>query len=197
MKKVALLVTLLILCISAAKADIIFDHTISDATGYEHGIFSLNSESLLVTGAGAYQIDGHGDSYVEVENTAPLQDNTGGIFILSLIDFSILDYQDGETELLMIREDATATFSGGSIDYISSYQDSDITKHITFVCDVDSISFVDSMLTGDWLDGKGSFSIGLMNQPGYDSAYSNINFVPEPATMLLLSVGGLLIRNKK
>jgi hypothetical protein len=174
--------------------EITFDYTISDT--YEFGIFSLNSESLLITGAGADAIEARGESYIEVQNTAPLEQHVGGIYTLDLDDFSILNYYDGETNLFRIIDDATATFSGGSINYISSYQDSDLTKHITFIADLDTIGFNSGILTGNWLDGS-SFSITLQDQTGYDSVYSNINFIPEPATVALFGLGCLLIRKRK
>ncbi len=172
-----------------------FDYVISDT--YEFGIFSLNSESLLVTGAGAEEIHADFDAYIEVQNTAPLEDNVGGIHALNLTDASTMNYYDGEMSGFRIYNGATATFSGGRIDFISSYQDSEVLKHITFIVDLDSIDLTGDLLTGDWLSGGGSFSITLQDQAGYDSVYSNINFVPEPATLALLGLGGLLIRKKK
>ena len=180
--------------VTISFGEIVFDYTISDT--YEFGIFSLNSESLLVTGAGAYDIEARGESYIEVQDTAPLQENIGGIYSLDLDDFSIMNFYDGEMGSFRIIDDATATFSGGRIDYISSYQDSDITKHITFVADVDSIDLTGNLLTGNWLDGSG-FSVTLLDQTGYDPVYSNINFVPEPATLALFGLGGLLLRKKR
>ena len=70
-------------------------------------------------------------------------------------------------------------------------------KHITFICDVDSIVLEGNLLTGNWLGNKGSFSIILDDQNGYDSVYSNINFIPEPMSLALLGLGGLLLRRKK
>jgi hypothetical protein len=180
--------------VTMSLGEITFDYTISDT--YEFGIFSLNSESLLITGAGADAIEARGESYIEVQNTAPLEQHVGGIYTLDLDDFSILNYYDGETNLFRIIDDATATFSGGSINYISSYQDSDLTKHITFIADLDTIGFNSGILTGNWLDGS-SFSITLQDQTGYDSVYSNINFIPEPATVALFGLGCLLIRKRK
>lgn len=172
-----------------------FDYTISDT--YEYGIFELNSKSLLVTGAGVDEIDARGHSYVEVQNTAPLEQFKGGIYNLDLDDYSTLNYYGGETGGFSIYDNAEATFSGGSINYISSYQDSDIKKHITFICDVDSVNLTGNLLTGDWLDGKGSFSITLQNQSGYDSVYSNIQFIPEPATLVFLGCGILLLKRSR
>ncbi|MHC5061732.1 MAG: PEP-CTERM sorting domain-containing protein [Planctomycetota bacterium] len=196
MKRLFLSLILIGLCAPVLLAEITheFDYTISDT--YEFGIFSLNGESLLVTGAGADNIDAKGESYIEVQGTDPLQQHVGGIYTLDLDDFSILNYYDGETSLFTIYDDATATFSGGSVNYISSHQDSDFTKHITFIADLDSIGLNGNVLTGNWLDGS-SFSVTLQDQAGYDSVYSNINFIPEPATLALFSLAGLLLRKRK
>ena len=181
--------------VSATYGD--YDYTISDS--YEYGIFTLDNNSLLVTGAGAYNIRARNNSYVEVQNTAMLQINAGGIYTLDLDDTSTMNFYNGSMGGFNIYKDAEVAFSGGRIDYIHSFQDSDVLKHITFICNVDSVNYNTSthQLTGDWLNGKGSFNIILENQANYDSVYSNINFVPEPATLLTLSLGGLLIRRKK
>lgn len=172
-----------------------YDYTISDT--YYYGILTLNNESLLVTGAGANEIDSKGQSSILVINTGSLQNNVGGIYSLDLYNSSSLDYSGGETGGFSIYDNAEATFSGGRIDYIYSYQDSDLKKHITFICDLDSVNLTGNLLTGDWMGYKGSFSITLENQAGYDSVYSNIQFVPEPTTLLLFGLGGLLLRRKK
>ena len=189
MKK--LLLGLLLIGFYTSVSFAAFDYVISDT--YEFGV-TLNSESLLITGAGALQIDTNGASYIEVQDTAPLQENVGGIYSLFLDDFSSMNYYNGEMGSFNIYDNATTTFSGGNINYISSHQDSDLVKHITFIVDLDSIDLTGNLLTGDWLSGGGSFSITLQDQTGYDSVYSNINFVPEPATLLLFGLGGLILR---
>ena len=195
MKKLLLSLLLLGFCTSVSFADIVFDYVISDT--YEFAVTLNSSESLLITGAGSDRIDAFDESYVEVQGTDPLQQFVGGIYDLNLNDFSTMNYYDGETGLFDIRGSAEALFSGGRIDFIRSFQDSDLLKHITFICDVDSVNLTGDLLTGDWLDGGGSFSITLQDQTGYDSVYSNINFIPEPATVLMLGLGSLLLRRKR
>ena len=192
MKKIIICLLLVVLLSSLASAG--FDYTISDT--YEYGIFQLNGESLQITGSGAYQVDAKGTSYIEAINTAPLRENVGGIYTLGLDDSSTMNFYGGEMGGFRIYDDAKAVFSGGSINYISSYQFSDMTKHITFICDVASVEHVGNLLTGDWLDGT-SFSITLQDQSGYDSVFSNINFIPEPMTFALLSIGVLALRRNK
>ena len=135
-------------------------------------------------------------SYITILNTSPLS-SSGGIEDLNLGHTTHLEMFDGEIGVLDFRGDSTGEISGGSIDYIRSFQNSDSLRHITFICDVSSVDFTGNLLTGDWLDGKGNFSVTLLNQTPYDSVYSNINFVPEPATLVLLGLGGLLIRKRK
>ena len=200
-----LLANLLLVCVCASVSFGTFDYVISDA--YEFGTFMLNSESLLVTGAGADGIFANDTSYVEVQNTAPLQQHVGGIYDLILDDFSTMNYYGGEMGGISIYHDAVATFSGGRIDYISSYQFAWRLEgtypsvlvpnpHITFICDVDSVDLTGNLLTGNWLDGSG-FSVTLVDRDGYSPVIENIQFIPEPASLLLLGAGGLLLRKRK
>ena len=189
------LLSLLLISVCSSVSFGAFDYVISDT--YEYGIFTVTfEESLLVTGAGANAIEALGSSYIEVRDTAPLQNNVGGIYNLDLEDFSTANYYGGETSAVSIYDHATAIFSGGSINYIASFQDSDIKKHITFICDIDSVDLTGDQLTGNWLDGS-SFSVTLLDQTDYDSVYSNIQFIPEPATLLLFGVGGVILRKRR
>ncbi len=183
------------ICGSTALAD--FDFTISDT--YE-GSVSLNNQSLLVEGGGAIQIVAWGSSYVEMQNTLPLQFGVGGINFMGLNDTSTLNYYGGETEGLSIYDDASAVLEGGRIDYIESHQILG-QPHIEMIVqeyDFSSYDIDTDLLTGLWADNS-AFSIYLENQSGYADVIDNISFtiVPEPATLLLISAGAIFLRKRR
>jgi hypothetical protein len=53
-------------------------------------------------------------------------------------------------------------------------------------------------ITGLWKNGT-PFSIQFLDQTasGYDPVWKNINVIPEPITLFLFGLGGLLLRQKK
>ena len=188
---------LVIIGIFASASFAGFDHTIS--SGYEYGVV-LNNQSLLITGGGVYDIDAFFSSYIEVRGTAPLQEFTGGIALLMLQHFSTLNYYGGETGSLRLYDNAKATISGGQIGYIRSFQDVPMPNnvaypHIEIICKTHDYNTSSKLLTGTWFDDS-TFSIQLVNQAGYDPVIDNIRFIPEPATLLLVGVGGLLLRKR-
>lgn len=196
MMKRMVLCLLYVLCFSVVHAG--YDRTIGPGSDY-FGTLDWNGGSLLVDGGGGVTISLKDDAYLAVWSTSsPLELGIGGIQYIDLTNTSHLDYSGGETFVLTLQKDATATLSGGRIDVMQSLQLSGKTKHITMICDVDSVNYnvATRVLTGNWLDGS-PFSTTLVNINPFDSTYSNILFVPEPTTLLLLGLGSLLIRQRK
>ena len=185
-------------CIIASTSLGGFDLEISGT--YEYAVSIENSESLLVLGAGADQIEARDTSYVEVQATAPLQVHVGGIGVLLLHDSSTMNYYDGETGSLRIYENAQVVLQGGLIDYIRSYQyvlspNQTYIPHIEIVSTEYDFDSSTNILTGVWMDDS-TFDIQLVDQSGYDPVIENIFFTPEPATLLLVGAGGLLLRRR-
>ncbi len=175
---------------------------------YEYSVILDNNDTLLVTGGGAESIIANGNSEITIQNTAEYEFGVGGIASISISGNSMLGVLGGDINDFNIYSYSTATLSGGSINKIFSYQDAYSPNqvhqpHIEIKCREydDSIA---NLITGVWdvdNDGDGSydtFSIELKNQTGYDPVIENIKFtiVPEPCSLVLLGLGGLLIRKK-
>jgi hypothetical protein len=119
-------------------------------------------------------------------------------------DTSRLDYYGGEIEELVLYEKAQAHLCGGRIDVITSsqYTQYDPTKHIFIYAQEDwSWTYVDDKIRGIaglWYDGT-PFNMRFETrwEPEYGPAWKNIEVItPEPATLLLLSLGALLLRRR-
>jgi hypothetical protein len=176
-----------------------YDYTIS--SGYSDDIVLKNSQTLLMTGGGLYRLTAGGSSIVTIKNTAPLAIGMGGVVDLIIGDLSHLSLSGGYIQSLNISGFATATLSGGQINKIYSYQSTTVPnymQHIEIICKDYSFNSTTSKLTGTWADNT-TFHIQLVNQSGYSPVIDNIKFtiIPEPATLLLLGLGGVLLRRRQ
>ena len=161
--------------------------------------------------ARAKTIDASGSSSITIIRTStPLISNSSGVYSIWILDNSELTIESGAIGGISLSNNTTAVLSGGSISHISSYQDVEwwdgepFGQHIEIIC----ISYdlnASNLLTGVWgVDINGdneydTFAIQLHDQAGYDPVITNIDFTivnPEPATLFLLSLGGLILRKK-
>ncbi|HML76394.1 MAG TPA: PEP-CTERM sorting domain-containing protein [Anaerohalosphaeraceae bacterium] len=137
-------------------------------------------------------------SKLNIHNTSPLEEGAGGIWDISLAGYSEFVISGGDIHRLTIGSYAIAQISGGWIGQIYSSQNATYTKHIEIICRPGyAYNSTTGYLTGLWGDGS-TFSIRLDNPSGTSATIDNIKFtiIPEPATMLLLAVGGILLRRK-
>jgi hypothetical protein len=86
----------------------------------------------------------------------------------------------------------------GRIDFISSMQYASI-EHVVIDCRKGwSWLYTGAKITGItglWKDGS-AFSIKFIDHRDFDPTWTNVDVIPEPATLLMLGFGGLLMRRK-
>ena len=206
-KRIVLLLFLLVLCACACFAALgdADDGYLTEGE-YDYGVELFNHDVLIVEGGGADMIEMWDYSYLEVRYTSiPINGDwhTGGILDILIDDYSKLLYLDGMNDLLSIYDDAKATLKGGTVNHIRSYQYTG-TKHIDLYCQpgwswlYDSPSVIGG-ITGLWESGT-AFTIDFIDKTylGYDPVWMNINIIeiPEPATLLLITLGAALIRKR-
>jgi hypothetical protein len=130
----------------------------------------------------------------------------GGILDIALTNTSHMDYYGGVTQELSLFKNATAYLYGGRIDYISSHQlvqwlnGEPFGQHIIIDCQLGWSWILNNQqkvgITGIWRDGS-AFNIRFLNDADYDPVWENVNIIPEPATFLLIGLGGLWIRRNR
>jgi hypothetical protein len=185
-----------------------YDDGLISAGEYEWGV-DLFGGTLVVDGGGANVIEARNSSNVEVYSTsAPLGTGIGGIMNLMLTNTSRLDYYGGITQELVIGKDATAYLQGGRIDFISSAQyvtwaNGEPTGQHIFIYAQDGWAWKYENgkirgITGSWLDSGTRFDIRFttLYEPDYDPVWANVKVVPEPVSLLLMALGGLLLRRR-
>ena len=202
--KLSILIVSILLCCTVSVS-IGYDYEITDE--YFGGLTLHNEETLLMTGGGGHELNLDGYSQATIQGTSPLVEYSGGIWQLFIAGYTQLDFSGGEVHEFYILSGARAVFSGGRIDNIRSTQHvEDIPvgdppvwvpdPHIEIFCRDHHWNEIDNILTGTWFDDS-TFSIKLVDVNGYDPVIDNIFFTPEPATLLLITVGGLLLRRRK
>jgi len=120
--------------------------------------------------------------------------DTGSVFSLSARgDFGVVNIYGGSAAFVDAYESGTVNLYGGDVSEYLSAPDGIIN---IFGYDLSKTStggnYGYGFVTGYWIDGT-SFSIDLLSP----ETYSNINLIPEPASLLLLVFGCFLLKRKK
>ncbi len=202
--------TILILVLSMTSMTIAgYDFVVQD--GDVFGSLTLDEhQSVLMTGGGGISLSLTERSTGIIQNTSPYsEDPIGGIRALTLAGYSQLDFYDGDVFYLDLMSDSQATLYGGKFQEIRSTQtlfiigndpitgDPIFNSHIEMVCRDWLYNADNKRLTGTWGDFS-KFNIQLVDYHGYSPTIDNIRFtiIPEPMTLGLFGLGGLMLRRR-
>ncbi len=193
---------LLLCCVCSCLAGLADDPETADGylTAGEYATVSLvNSEKLIVMGGGSALIDAWDNSRIEIHSTSlPLGLDVGGVYDIALNDSSTLLFSGGATESLKVFKNASAVLTGGTINLITIYRRPQDSCLVTIDCR-DGWEWLYTAgkitgITGLWKNGD-PFEIELYNLGSpWPPTAQYVNVIPEPATLLLLGFGGLLLR---
>lgn len=185
----------------AGSTDGYLDGFLTAEDGYQFGVTWSNQTPLVVDGGGALDIQVGINGHLIVQSTStPLNMGVSGIYDILLYDTSQLLYLNGATEYIRVGQNATATLTGGSINSIKTMRYPVTDNENVFIYARDGWSWIDNDplkgIQGNWLDSGTPFSIEFLNDFDYGPVWQNVKVIPEPASLVLLGLGGLLIRRK-
>ena len=195
MKSAILIMVLLLVSVVTAGYDYVVE------SGDDLDRISVNAdESLLMTGGQVTRINSDDKCTMRIEGTDPLiSEGNGGIWVLGFHGGGSLEILGGEIHEVSIGPtEGPVTISRCRIDIISSFIGPGAGKSVEFICRDWDYDFDTYKLTGKW-DDYSTFDIRLWNVGGMQPVIEAINFtiVPEPITLAMLAIGGLMTLRKK
>ncbi len=185
------------------------DGIISDG---EYGTnVQVSEDSILtVTGGGAEQIRLFDNSHLEIISTkTPLSDyyeGGGGIYYITPSDNSTVTFSGGIANYIYVLKDAAAIINGGQVNLIRSIQKPTAGETITIECREGWSWLYDNEgeingIAGQWYKyGNDEFSIKFLNDTivySFPDTWTHVKVVtPEPATIVLLTLGGVIMKRR-
>jgi hypothetical protein len=199
------IMTAFMMMLASASGTSAYTYTYGQDTNF--GSLDLSgSQSVLVNGGGGDELNLFDGSSARIESTTHVgQPRSSGQGIDRIFGYgsSNLVVTGGEIRFITLSSYAHLTLSGGTIttleaDVIPPVPAVAEDKYIQILCKSWAHPTGD-MVTGVW-GNDSTFSIKLDNTSPWPSGftYDSINFtiVPEPFSLALLALGGLLVRSR-
>lgn len=175
--------------------------------GYAYAIFPMDSSTANMIGGEVGYWNSYSTSHTYISAGEVLHNlnsyessiiniNGGNTSALTAYDSSRVDIIGGDVFSLYAQNSSTVNIMSGNIGYWLKAGDSallNIYGYNLLASDTGG-RWGDGFVTGNWEDGT-PFTIDLSN--GTSITYSHINLIPEPATLLLLAFGAVMLRRKR
>lgn len=137
-----------------------------------------------------------GDIYTEIwmYNDATADMFRGDVFKLETFDVTGFDMLDGVMDLLYAHHSSIIDIHGGSLGGLGATENAIINLYAYDVIHHPTGGHFDrGWVEGKYVESDVYFSFDLDDV----GSFSHINVVPEPATLLLFALGGLMLRKHK
>lgn len=161
--------------------------TVNVTAGHVNTLDALEFSTANVSGGFVYGLHAKNNSIVI------FSDDASGTSI-GARDFGTLNMNGGTTDLIGVIDSGTLNLYGGLItESLGAWHDAVVNIYgYDFNYDPMGGSLDGGQLTGFWLDDT-PFTIDLY---GIET-YSHINLIPEPSSLILLCLGGLILRRRR
>ncbi len=134
-------------------------------------------------------LDGEVHGEVYIYNDVTLDIFGGDIFRLAAFDTTITNWYNGTMDTLRPRDDSIINIYGGMLDTLGATENSIVNLYAYDLAITHTGGFWDDgQVSGKYYLDDTSFIFDLWGQ----NTYLHINIVPEPASLLLLSLGSLI-----
>jgi hypothetical protein len=131
---------------------------------------------------------------VFLKNDASLDFLGGTIGQLSTFHDSLVNFEGGQMDSLWTFDNSIVRYHAGQLDYISAGHNSIVFLYAYDVT-YDPTGGINNQgyVEGFFYKNDEAFNISCWNSP----TWSHIEIVPEPNTLLILGLGGLVLRKRK
>ena len=168
-----------------------FDNVVfSQVTANQDSVLNFDNsgaDNLLCLDRSLVNYSGNQIDSIDAYNQSTVNILSGGVMHLTLYDSSEVNFNDGKKGNIQVIDDSVINIYGGQIFTVASFY-SGIVNIYGYGFDLDGYN-----LTGFWQGGE-AFSMDIFSQVN-----DNLNLItiPEPATVLLLGLGGLVLGGRR
>ena len=131
---------------------------------------------------------------IDIYNDVTLDIFGGDIFRLAAFDTTITNWHDGQMDVLWARDNSIVNIYGGNLNRLGILENGLLNLYAYDVTYYETGGHYDrGWLEGRYVSSDQYFTFDFF-EPG---TYSHINVIPEPTTLLLLSLGSFILIKRK